>query len=126
MLQADGGTRTASVTGAYVAVYQVALKVKDLLGLHELPLFDSIAAVSAGIVDGETRLDLDYEEDSAAEVDLNAVITGDGRLVEVQATAEGEPYSRARSGRHARPGHRGREVAGGRADRGSGGAGAGG
>ena len=95
VLQADGGTRTASVTGAYVAVYQVALKVKDLLGLHELPLFDSIAAVSAGIVDGETRLDLDYEEDSAAEVDLNAVITGDGRLVEVQATAEGEPYSRA-------------------------------
>jgi ribonuclease PH len=76
-------------------VYQVALKVKDLLGLHELPLFDSIAAVSAGIVDGETRLDLDYEEDSSAEVDLNAVITGDGRLVEVQATAEGEPYSRA-------------------------------
>ena len=95
VLQADGGTRTASVTGAYVAVYQVALKVKDLLGLHELPLFDSIAAVSAGIVDGETRLDLDYEEDSSAEVDLNAVITGDGRLVEVQATAEGEPYSRA-------------------------------
>ena len=95
VLQADGGTRTASVTGAYVAVYQVALKVKDLLGLHELPLFDSIAAVSAGIVDGETRLDLDYEEDSAAEVDLNAVITGDGRLVEVQATAEGEPFARA-------------------------------
>jgi ribonuclease PH len=95
VLQADGGTRTASVTGAYVAVYQVALKIKDLLGLHELPLFDSIAAVSAGIVEGETRLDLDYEEDSSAEVDLNAVITGDGRLVEVQATAEGEPYSRA-------------------------------
>ena len=92
--QADGGTRTASITGAYVAVYQVALKIKDLLGLHELPLFDSVAAVSTGLVDGETRLDLDYEEDSAAEVDLNAVITGDGRLVEVQATAEGEPYSR--------------------------------
>ncbi len=94
VLQADGGTRTASITGAYVAVHQVALKIKDLLGLHELPLFDSVAAVSTGIVDGETRLDLDYEEDSAAEVDLNAVITGDGRLVEVQATAEGEPYSR--------------------------------
>jgi ribonuclease PH len=94
VLQADGGTRTASITGAYVAVYQVALKVKDLLGLHELPLFDSVAAVSAGIVDGDARLDLDYEEDSAAEVDLNAVVTGDGRLVEVQATAEGEPYSR--------------------------------
>ena len=94
VLQADGGTRTASITGAYVAVYQVALKVKDLLGLHELPLFDSVAAVSAGVVDGELRLDLDYEEDSAAEVDLNAVVTGDGRLVEVQGTAEGEPYSR--------------------------------
>ena len=95
VLQADGGTRTASVTGAYVAVYQVALKVKDLLGLHELPLFDSIAAVSAGIVDGETRLDLDYEEDSAAAVDMNVVMTGTGKLIEVQATAEGEPYSRA-------------------------------
>jgi ribonuclease PH len=93
-LQADGGTRTASITGAYVAVYQVAAAIKDLLGLHELPLFDSVAAVSTGIVDGEARLDLDYEEDSSAEVDLNAVITGDGRLVEVQATAEGEPYSR--------------------------------
>ena len=94
VLQADGGTRTASITGAYVAVYQVALALKDLLGLHELPLFDSVAAVSSGIVEGETRLDLDYEEDSAADVDLNAVITGDGRLVEVQATAEGEAYSR--------------------------------
>ena len=94
VLQADGGTRTASITGAYVAVYQVALKLKDLLGLHELPLFDSVAAVSAGIVEGEARLDLDYEEDSAAEVDLNAVVTGDGRLVEVQTTAEGEPFSR--------------------------------
>lgn len=95
VLQADGGTRTASITGAYVAVYAVALKIKDLLGLRELPLFDSMAAVSAGVVDGEPRLDLDYEEDSAAEVDLNAVVTGDGRLAEVQATAEGEPYSRA-------------------------------
>ncbi len=95
VLQADGGTRTASITGAYVAVYQVALKVKDLLGLHELPLFDSVAAVSAGVVDGKAYLDLDYEEDSAAEVDLNAVVTGDGRLVEVQSTAEGEPFTRA-------------------------------
>ena len=95
VLQADGGTRTASISGAYVAVYQVAKAVQDLLGLHEVPLFDSVAAVSVGVVDGETRLDLDYEEDSSAEVDLNAVITGDGRLVEVQATAEGEPYSRA-------------------------------
>ena len=96
VLQADGGTRTASITGAYVAIYQVALKLKDLLGLNELPLFDSISAISVGIVDGQPLLDLDYEEDSAAEVDMNVVMTGDGRLVEVQATAEGEPYTRAR------------------------------
>jgi ribonuclease PH len=94
VLQADGGTRTASITGAYVAVYQVALKLKDFLGLNEVPLFDSLSAVSVGLVDGRTLLDLDYEEDSAAEVDMNVVMTGDGRLVEVQATAEGEPYAR--------------------------------
>jgi ribonuclease PH len=95
VLQADGGTRTASITGAYVAVYQVALKIKDLIGLAELPLFDSLSAISVGVVDGRTLLDLDYEEDSAAAVDMNVVMTGDGKLVEVQATAEGEPYSRA-------------------------------
>jgi ribonuclease PH len=94
VLQADGGTRTAAITGGYVAVYQAALKVKDMLGLNELPLFDSLCAVSVGVVDGQVLLDLDYSEDSAAEVDMNVVITGDGRLVEVQATAEGEPYAR--------------------------------
>ena len=94
VLQADGGTRTASITGAYVAVYQVALQIKDLLGLGELPLFDSLCAVSVGVVDGRTLLDLDYEEDSAATVDMNVVMTGTGKLVEVQATAEGEPYAR--------------------------------
>jgi len=95
VLQADGGTRTASITGAYVAVYQVALRIKELLGLNELPLFDSLSAISVGVVDGRTLLDLDYEEDSAAAVDMNVVMTGDGRLVEAQATAEGEPYTRA-------------------------------
>jgi ribonuclease PH len=95
VLQADGGTRTASITGAYVAVYQAMLKLKDYAGLTELPLFDSVAAVSVGVVDGKPSLDLDYEEDSAAEVDMNVVVTGDGRLVEVQATAEGEPFERA-------------------------------
>jgi ribonuclease PH len=95
VLQADGGTRTASITGAYVAVYQAMLKLKDYAGLNELPLFDSVAAVSVGVVDGNLSLDLDYQEDSAAEVDMNVVITGDGRLVEVQATAEGEPFERA-------------------------------
>ena len=94
VLQADGGTRTASISGAYVAVYEVALKLKERLRLNELPLFDSIAAVSVGVVDGQPLLDLDYEEDSAAAVDMNVVLTGDGRLVEVQATAEGEPYAR--------------------------------
>ncbi len=94
VLQADGGTRTASITGAYVAVYQVALKIKDLIGLGELPLFDSLSAISVGVVDGRTLLDLDYEEDSAAAVDMNVVMTGGGKLVEVQATAEGAPYER--------------------------------
>ena len=95
VLQADGGTRTASITGAYVATYQALAVVRRMLGLAEMPLFDSIAAVSVGVVDGEALLDLDYAEDSAAEVDMNVVSTGDGRLVEVQATAEGEPYDRA-------------------------------
>jgi ribonuclease PH len=94
VLQADGGTRTAGITGAYVAVYQAALVLKDMLGLNEVPLFDSLCAVSVGVVDGQLLLDLDYAEDSAAEVDTNVVMTGDGRLVEVQATAEGEPYAR--------------------------------
>jgi ribonuclease PH len=94
VLQADGGTRTAGITGAYVAVYQVALQIKDLLGLNEVPLFDSLSAISVGVVDGRTLLDLDYEEDSAAAVDMNVVMTGTGKLVEVQATAEGEPYAR--------------------------------
>ncbi len=78
-----------------MAVYQVALHLRDFLGLNELPLFDSVAAVSVGIVDGEARLDLDYEEDAAAAVDMNVVVTGGGELVEVQATAEGDPFSRA-------------------------------
>jgi ribonuclease PH len=95
VLQADGGTRTASVSGAYVAVHQALRGVQELSGLSQLPLFDSIAAVSVGFADGRLLLDLDYEEDAAAEVDMNVVLTGDGRLVEVQATAEGEPFARA-------------------------------
>jgi ribonuclease PH len=71
------------------------VRLKEYAGLSELPLFDSVAAVSVGVVDAKPSLDLDYEEDSAAEVDMNVVITGDGRLVEVQATAEGEPFERA-------------------------------
>jgi ribonuclease PH len=90
VLQADGGTRCAAITGAHVAV----ARALERLGLSRA-LTGSVAAVSVGIVDGEALLDLDYAEDSRAEVDMNVVMTGDGRLVEVQATAEGEPFSRA-------------------------------
>jgi ribonuclease PH len=95
VLQADGGTRCASITGAYVAL---ALAVDSLIekgAIKGSPLTQSVAAVSAGIVDGEALLDLDYPEDSSAEVDANVVMTGDGGLVEVQATAERTPLSRA-------------------------------
>ena len=90
VLQADGGTRCAAISGAYVA----AARALDRAGLGRV-LRDSVGAVSVGIVEGEQLLDLDYEEDSSAEVDLNVVLTGDGRLVEVQATAERAPFARA-------------------------------
>ena len=89
VLQADGGTRCASITGAWIAAYRAL----DRLGLSKA-LAGSVAAVSVGIVDGEALLDLDYSEDSRAETDMNVVMTGDGRLVEVQATAERDPFSR--------------------------------
>lgn len=93
VLQADGGTRTASITGAYVALYQALQKLVSNKKISVMPLTDHIAAVSCGIIDGEARLDLNYVEDSAAQVDANFVITGSGRLVEVQATAEKDPFS---------------------------------
>jgi ribonuclease PH len=89
VLQADGGTRCAAISGAYVA----AARALGRAGLSRA-LTDSVAAVSLGIVDGERLLDLDYEEDSSAEVDLNVVMTGEGRLVEVQSTAERAPFDR--------------------------------
>ena len=89
VLQADGGTRCAAITGAYVA----AFRALDRFGLTKA-LPSSIAAVSVGVVDGEPVLDLDYVEDSSAETDMNVVMADDGRLVEVQATAEQEPFSR--------------------------------
>jgi ribonuclease PH len=95
VLQADGGTRCASITGAYVAL---ELACERLLGdglIARSPLTGSVAAVSCGVVDGVALLDLDYAEDSTAEVDANVVMTGDGGLVEVQATAERTPLSRA-------------------------------
>jgi ribonuclease PH len=91
VLQADGGTRCAAITGAYVA----ARRALDRFGLSKA-LTGAVAAVSVGIVDGEPLLDLDYSEDSQAEVDMNVVMTGEGALVEVQATAERTPFSRAR------------------------------
>jgi ribonuclease PH len=89
VLQADGGTRCAAISGAYVA----SRRALDRFGLGKA-LTDSVAGVSLGIVDGEALLDLDYPEDSRAEVDLNVVMSGDGRLIEVQATAEGERFTR--------------------------------
>jgi len=92
VIQADGGTRTASITGGYVAV---ALALQKLIDAKEIPpdvLVTPVAAVSVGVVDDELRLDLCYEEDSAAEVDLNVVMTGGGQFVEVQGTAEGSPF----------------------------------
>ena len=91
VLQADGGTRCAAISGAYVA----ARRALDRLGLGRA-LIDAVAGVSVGVVDGEALLDLDYSEDSRAEVDVNVVMSGDGRLIEVQATAEGQRFSRKR------------------------------
>jgi len=95
VLQADGGTRCASITGGYVALELACRRLVDEGKLERLPLTQSVAAISCGIVDGEPLLDLDYPEDSTAEVDANVVMTGDGGLVEVQATAERTPLSRA-------------------------------
>jgi ribonuclease PH len=95
VLQADGGTRCASITGGYVALDLACRKLLDNGLLTKSPLTQSVAAISCGIVEGVPLLDLDYPEDSTAEVDANVVMTGDGGLVEVQATAERMPLSRA-------------------------------
>lgn len=95
VLQADGGTRTASITGSYIAL---SLAVEKLIAngtLTQTPIIDYLAATSVGIVNGELLLDLEYVEDSAAEVDMNVVMTGRGEFVEIQGTAEGKPFSRA-------------------------------
>jgi ribonuclease PH len=95
VLQADGGTRTAAVTGGYVALADAVSWLRGRGKLKGNPLIASVAAVSVGIIDGEPRLDLCYEEDSAAETDMNVVCTGTGDFVEIQGTAEREPFSRA-------------------------------
>jgi len=94
VIQADGGTRTAAINGAYVALHDALRRMIKKGKLEELPLSDAVAAVSVGIVDGEPLLDLDFEEDSNAEVDMNVVMTGKGDLVEVQGTAEKRAFSR--------------------------------
>jgi ribonuclease PH len=94
VIQADGGTRTAAITGSFVALAQALNKLQSDGALKELPLRDCVAAVSVGLVDGRAVLDLAYEEDVGADVDMNVVMTGGGHLVEVQGTAEGLPFSR--------------------------------
>jgi ribonuclease PH len=95
VLQADGGTRTAAITGAYVALADAVTHLRERGALSGGPLTGSVAAISVGIIDGEPRLDLPYEEDVRAETDMNVVMTGDGAFVEVQGTAEGDPFDRA-------------------------------
>ena len=95
VIQADGGTRTASLTGAYVALHMAMQHLVDLKLLPALPLTDTVSAISCGIYKGTPVLDLDYDEDSDAETDANFVITGKGGIVEIQGTAEKEPFSEA-------------------------------
>jgi ribonuclease PH len=94
VLQADGGTRTASITGAYVALADAVRWLRDRDLLTAEPLTGSVAAVSVGVVDGSSMLDLCYTEDSAADTDMNVVMTGDGAFIELQGTAEGTPFDR--------------------------------
>ena len=93
VIQADGGTRTASITGSFIALSMALERLVAAGMLRSVPLTDSVAATSVGLVLGEPVLDLCYEEDSRAEVDMNVVMTGSGRFVEIQATAEGRPFA---------------------------------
>ncbi|HTI38800.1 MAG TPA: ribonuclease PH [Vicinamibacterales bacterium] len=94
VIQADGGTRTASITGGFVALALALQRMKELALIREVPLTDFVAATSVGIVDGAALLDLAYDEDSRAEVDMNFVKTGQGKFIELQGTAEGQPFDR--------------------------------
>ena len=95
VIQADGGTRTASITGAFVAMVLALQTLRAVGKIPAIPVTDYVAATSVGIVDGVALLDLAYDEDSRAEVDMNVIKTGDGRFIEVQGTAEGKPFDRA-------------------------------
>ena len=99
VLQADGGTRTASITGAFVAMALALRQMTAFGAFKSMPVLDYVAATSVGLVNGETLADLSYEEDSQADVDMNVVMTGTGRFVEVQATAEKIPFDQAQMGR---------------------------
>ena len=92
VIQADGGTRTAAITGGFVALYFACKQLVDQKLIKTLPIKDHVAAISAGVVKGQSVLDLDYDEDSTAETDANFVMTGKGGIVEIQSTAEGEPF----------------------------------
>jgi ribonuclease PH len=94
VIQADGGTRTASITGAYVALVDAIEYLRKEISIPRDPILDSVAAISVGVVNGENCLDLNYDEDSKAEVDCNFVMTGHGRFIEIQGTAEGRPFSK--------------------------------
>lgn len=95
VLQADGGTRTAAITGSYCALYQAFQHLKEIKALAAIPLKDSVAAISCGLAGGRAVLDLDYAEDSTAQADANFVLTGAGAIVEIQATAEEQPFTEA-------------------------------
>jgi ribonuclease PH len=99
VIQADGGTRTLAITGAYIALYDALKKLVSRRVLAEVPVTDFVAATSVGVVADTVLLDLRYDEDSAAQVDFNVVMTGRGRFVEVQGTAEGVPFTKARMDR---------------------------
>jgi ribonuclease PH len=94
VIQADGGTRTASITGGFVALVLALQHMRELALIRDVPVVDYVAATSVGIVDGAALLDLAYDEDSKAEVDMNFVKTGDGRFIELQGTAEGQPFDK--------------------------------
>lgn len=93
VIQADGGTRTASITGSFVALIEAMEKMRKAKMIKEIPISDYVAAVSVGISNGRPVVDLNYEEDSGAQVDMNLVMTSKGRIIEIQGTAEGEPFS---------------------------------
>ena len=94
MLQGDGGTRTASITGGFIALALCLEKLKEEGTLLKVPILDYVGAVSVGVCSGEAKLDLDYREDSSADVDMNVVMTGKGKFIEVQGTAEKVPFSK--------------------------------